>query len=299
VIAAAGAPGYARHRGFILEKPYALTRRDALRLLAVLGVTPLTACVGGSSETDDEPLDSDAIETGDTDATETGDTDAPPLAWATGGTGGMTGKDEYPDPFGDVPTACAAVATTTAGPCTTATDLVRSDISEGWRGLPVRLLLRFVGPDCAPAAGVTVRVWHTNVEGSYSGETPNNPMCLQDEAYASTDFFRGVQVTDDRGVVGFDTCFPGAYPGRAVHLHFQIVRGDRSSHVSQLFFLDTLTTDIFSSHPDYAPFGQPTTTLANDGISRAIPAAELARLTLTTARMDDGALLASQTLVVD
>lgn len=277
--------------------------------LAAVGVAPLAACAGDANKGDvgdtartndtgqgDSATGSDSGRDTAPDDTSSSDTAAPD--WATGGTAGMTEKAAYPDPFVDPVGVCALVATTTAGPCTTATDRVREDISEGWRGLPVRLLLRFVDADCVPATGVTVRVWHTNVEGSYSGQTPNNAMCLQTEDYAASDFFRGVQVTDARGVAAFDTCFPGAYPGRAVHVHFQVVREGRSSHVSQLFVPDALTREVFASHPDYAPFGQPDTSLAADGISRAISADALALLTLDVARMADGALLASQTLLV-
>ena len=278
--------------------------------IAALGVAPLAACSGGAdkgAEGDLDPAlggdsgrDTARSDTGasDTSGGDTGTSDTAATDWATGGTAGMTGAAAYPDPFVDPVSVCALVATTTAGPCTTATDRVRVDISEGWRGLPVRLVLRFVDADCAPAAGVTVRVWHTNVEGSYSGQTPNNAMCLQDAAYAASDFFRGVQTTDARGVVGFDTCFPGAYPGRAVHVHFQVVREGRSSHVSQLFVPDALTREVFASHPDYAPFGQPDTMLATDSISRAVAPDALALLTLDVARMPDGALLATKTLSV-
>src|SRR5262249_35575949 len=68
----------------------------------------------------------------------------------------------------------------------------------------------------------------------------------------------------------------------------------RSYRVSQLFFPEDVTADIFANHPEYSPYGQPDTTFANDGIIAAIPAAERDRLILTIARMSDGAMLASQ-----
>ncbi|MDX2168091.1 MAG: protocatechuate 3,4-dioxygenase [Deltaproteobacteria bacterium] len=218
--------------------------------------------------------------------------------WASGGTAAMTGKASYPDPFTAMADACELVATTTQGPCTTATDLLRGDVSEGWSGLPVRLALKLVDATCQPVAGATVKIWHTNIEGSYSGQTPNNGLCLQQQAYASQDFFRGAQTTADDGTVFFDTCFPGWYSGRAIHIHFQVKQGDTSYRISQLFFPEDVTTDIFANHPEYAPYGPPNTTLANDGISAAIPSAQLARHILSVARMADGAMLASKVVTV-
>src|SRR5262249_17260784 len=93
--------------------------------------------------------------------------------WATGGTMPTADKATYPDPFVDPPDSCLLVTTTTQGPCTTEDDLLREDVSEGWTGLPVRLALRVLDESCNPLAGVTVKIWHTNVEGSYSGQTPN------------------------------------------------------------------------------------------------------------------------------
>jgi protocatechuate 3,4-dioxygenase beta subunit len=224
--------------------------------------------------------------------------DAAPGGWATGGTAAMTDKATYPDPFTAAPTMCALVATTTEGPCTTASDLVREDISEGGAGLPVRMALRIVDTACNPIAGAAVKVWQTNITGSYSGQTPNNAFCLEDQAYASMNFGRGVQLTNSAGIVYFDTCFPGWYSGRAIHIHFQIKNGNTSTKVSQLFFPETLTTEIFSTHGDYMPFGQPNVTNTSDNIVSAIPAADRARLIFEYAKMSDGAMLASKTVTV-
>jgi len=218
--------------------------------------------------------------------------------WASGGTAAMTAKASYPDPVGAAPGACALVAPTTQGPCTTAGDLVREDISEGWRGLPVRLALRVVDTACQPLRGATVRIWHTNREGSYSGQTPANAFCLLDQTYAALDFFRGVQTTGDDGVVSFDTCFPGWYRGRAIHIHFQVVANGVATRVSQLFFAEDLAAEVFATHPDYTEYGQPDTPNAADGIFQAIPVAQREALILDVARMPDDAMLASKTVAV-
>ena len=222
----------------------------------------------------------------------------PAEGWATGGTAAMVAKASYPDPFTSAAAVCAVVAQTTEGPCTTSTELVREDVSEGWAGLPVRLALRVVDSACAPIAGATVKIWHTNVEGSYSGATPNNNMCLIDSGYASSDFFRGAQTTDAEGRVFFDTCYPGWYRGRAVHIHFQVTSGGSTYKVSQLFFPESITEEVFGSHPDYSGYGQPDTVFSNDNIMAGIPSGERDRLIFDVQRMTDGAMLAAKTVTV-
>jgi len=240
-------------------------RRDVLRQFAYgIAAVPLIGACGSSSGAGPDAQGS----SGDTIAGSD---------WASGGTVSMTGKASYPDPFPAAAASCAIVSSTTDGPCTTATDLVRVDVSEGLLGLPVRLALRVVDSSCNPLVGATVRIWHTSREGSYSGQTPNNGFCLLDSAYSSNDFMRGVQTTDANGIVYFDTCYPGWYNGRAIHIHFQIKQGATTTRVSQLFFDEALTTAIFASHPDYKAYGQPNT-FANDNIIGMIPSAERSKL---------------------
>ena len=210
----------------------------------------------------------------------------------------MTAKASYPNPFTAALTTCAIVASTTEGPCTTTDDMAREDVSEGWTGLPVRLALKVVNASCEPLVGATVKIWHTNLAGSYSGATPNNNMCLKDQSYASLDFFRGTQVTNSNGEVYFDTCFPGWYRGRAVHIHFQVKNGSQSYRVSQLFFPETTTQEVFASHNEYSSFGQPDTTFSNDNIMAGIPSADRSRHIFDVARMSDGAMLASKVVTV-
>lgn len=270
-------------------------RREMLRWIAGAGALPfipLLGCAGkeldytsdaSTSDANDDPADSGMLLAGD---------------WASGGTAAIKAKASYPDPFTGALTACAIVASTTEGPCTTESDLAREDISDGQLGLPVRLALKVVDDACEPIGGATVKIWHTNLEGSYSGQTPNNNMCLKQQSYASQDFFRGVQTTSAAGTVFFDTCFPGWYRGRAVHIHFQVKTGSTTYRVSQLFFPEDVTQAIFASHSDYASYGQPDTTFSNDNIMARIAAAERDRHILTVTRMTDGVMLASKVVSV-
>jgi protocatechuate 3,4-dioxygenase beta subunit len=204
----------------------------------------------------------------------------------------MTGT--YTDPFATPASACVILAAATEGPCTEAADQVRKDISEGYSGLPVRLALRVVDSACSPVAGAKVKIWHTQINGSYSGNTPNNGMCLKDQADSVKHYFRGVQTTDDGGRVDFDTCFPGWYRGRAIHIHYTVTQGTKT-FTSQLVFDQTLINEIFTTHAEYVPFGLPDTPNASDNV---VGNANLASFTLETQRMDDGAMLAYKQLVL-
>jgi len=269
-------------------KPAPLDRRQLLQRLGIgLAAIPLLHAACSS----DDGSSVDAAGGGDGSAVSGSD-------WATGGTTAMTAKASYPDPFTTAVTTCALVAATTEGPCTTATGLDREDVSEGWTGLPVRLALKVVDTSCNPVVGAVVKIWHTNLAGSYSGVTPNPTMCLTNQSYSSQDFFRGTRTTASDGTVYFDTCFPGWYRGRAVHIHFQVTSGSTTYKVSQLFFPEELTTAIFSSHSEYKSYGQPDTTFSNDGIMAGIAEAQRDRHILSYTKMTDGAMLASKVVTV-
>lgn len=268
-----------------------MRRREALKALglaiaSVPAMRVLSACSSSSNGADAAP-----------------EADAPPdvaaaTEWASGGTAAMTGKDGYPDPFATAATTCALVCETTEGPCTTETTIERQDISEGLGGLPVRLALQVLSDvGCAPVAGAVVEIWHTQKSGVYSGVTPNPQMCDGgDEDAPGQMYFRGSQTTDANGVVAFDTCFPGWYRGRAVHIHVQVYLGGTLYVTTQLFFADDLVAEIFDAHPDYAGRGQPDTTDATDNIIGGV--ADRSPYTLDTARMSDGAMLASKRIAI-
>jgi len=89
---------------------------------------------------------------------------------------------------------------------------------------------------------------------SGSGErTPDN----QDR------FLRGIQISDENGIVSFTSIFPGWYDGRAIHIHFVALRpgstSDTSSYRSsqymifttQMYFDESFSRNI---HENYAPY---------------------------------------------
>lgn len=258
-------------------------------LLGALGGTALAA-LGGCL----------AVQLGDD--SDSGDSDVDPTPgsvdeWASGGTGAMVDQESYPDPFAAGVASCTLICQTTEGPCTTEDAPERQDISEGLGGLPVRLALKIVDESCTPIAGAKVEIWHTQRTGVYSGETPNPGMCSGDDEEAiSADYFRGTQTTDAAGRVNFDTCFPGWYAGRVVHIHFRVTLGGSDYVVSQLFFDEALTSEIFATHPEYEEFGQPDTDLASDSVVGGED--DLSNYLLTVERMTDGAMLASKLITI-
>lgn len=280
-----------------------ITRRSLLRELgtglAVAPLLPALACSddGSASDSGTGSTHSSSTETSTETSTDTstdgttGDECAPASEWASGGTASMTAKDCYPDPFAGGVMTCALLCQTTAGPCTSDA-IERRDVSEGWSGLPVRLALKFVDADnCEPVAGAVVEIWHTQRSGVYSGVTPAGAFCYGGEPDAENHlYFRGTQTTDDAGRVDFDTCYPGWYPGRAIHIHFRVTLDGQSYLISQLFFAEALSEEIFASHPDYTAFGQPDTLNGNDGVIGGED--DLSPYLLDTERMADGALLA-------
>jgi protocatechuate 3,4-dioxygenase beta subunit len=79
--------------------------------------------------------------------------------------------------------------------------------------LSVTLSLRSTKKSCGPLAGAAVYIWHCDRDGNYSLYSPG---------VESENYLRGVQVSDAKGNVTFQTIMPGAYPGRWPHIHFAV-----------------------------------------------------------------------------
>ena len=74
-------------------------------------------------------------------------------------------------------------------------------------------------------------------------------------------FLRGYQQTDADGAARFVSVYPGWYPGRITHLHFQVYINDNTSvtatRTSQIAFPPDVTTTVYNS-PLYSAHGQNT-----------------------------------------
>jgi protocatechuate 3,4-dioxygenase beta subunit len=283
------------------EVPRALTaellsRRVILRrigtALVAVPVLPLLSCATSDLAASDAGTGNDTAATGDTSA----------IAWATGGTAAMKDKANYPNPFAGGVAAgasCALSCAMTVGPCYSSQSEVIQDISYGQNGLPMRMYLQILDEACAPVAGALVDVWHVSAEGKYSGNDSAHEdvaYCTgNDSNYTSHIYFRGKQTTDAQGVVFFDTCFPGWYAGRTVHIHFTVSVGGQAYVTTQLFFADALDDEIIASQPIYDARGARSTTNVNDGV---ISGATVSDYLFSTQKMTDGAMLAWKTLIL-
>jgi protocatechuate 3,4-dioxygenase beta subunit len=277
-----------------------ISRRTALRHVG-LGIGLLTGCSDDSSGEEGG---------GAGGANGAGGTVVVPGSsdvWATGGTAAMTDVESYPDPFAAATASCALLCGLTQGPCWAPSAPLRQDVSEGEPGIPLRLALRIVQADgCTPVPGAEVEIWYCNIDGLYSAEDVQAlAFCTSNEEHAiSGYFFRGRALSDDDGKLSFHGCFPGWYPGRSIHIHV-LVRpaanaGERTTAnsvaMSQLFFPEALTAEIFDTVAGYVDKGQPDTSFARDSIAGAVT--DIAPFVVEYQRMTDGALLAWKTIAI-
>jgi protocatechuate 3,4-dioxygenase beta subunit len=175
------------------------------------------------------------------------------------------------------PVAAAAVCTltkeVTEGPYYLDGQYVRSDITEGKTGFPLKLTLTVVDDDtCATISNALVEIWHCDALGEYSGYVGNNGHNEPD----SGTFLRGGVLTNSSGVANITTVYPGWYRGRCVHIHVKVhvnvtltsdgsFTGGTELHTGQLFFDETVTAKVGALSP-YSANTVTRTTLAQDGI---------------------------------
>ncbi|KAH9897613.1 Intradiol ring-cleavage dioxygenase [Xylariomycetidae sp. FL2044] len=148
---------------------------------------------------------------------------------------------------------CALVPETTVGPYYVTGEEIRSDIGEGQVGVPLHFELQFVDmTTCAPVTNLIADVWHCNSTGWYSG--------VEGQGGLDSTFMRGVQISDDDGVVSFDTLFPGHYDRRLTHIHVvaqadatvlpnSTFTGGTTKHIGQLYFDDALIQQVEATSP--------------------------------------------------
>ncbi|RZA22194.1 MAG: dioxygenase [Proteobacteria bacterium] len=129
---------------------------------------------------------------------------------------------------------CKVVPTETAGPypgdgsnganALAISGIVRSDITASVggsetvaQGVPLRVEITLINAsgECEALEGYAIYIWHCDRIGDYS---------LYTGAAKSENYLRGVQATDADGLVAFDSIFPGCYPGRWPHIHFEVYK---------------------------------------------------------------------------
>lgn len=215
--------------------------------------------------------------------------------WASGGTSAMKGG--YDDPFEmSTGTMCRLYPSQTLGPCYADQPADREDISDGAKGLPLRLSFLVVRGACEPIPGATVDIWHSGFDGVYSAYAMGS-ICNPGSMNVQNDMFcRGVRTTDENGKAHFNTIFPGWYSGRAVHIHFTVRVNGQEEVTSQLYFDDDLTTEI-QAQGEYAARGMRMVLNDGDFIFRS-GGATPEQVIFETAKRPDGALHAWKVLSI-
>ena len=185
---------------------------------------------------------------------------------------------------------CVLLPSHTGGPFYLDPEYNRSDIRESLAGLQFDLEITVIGvQNCAPIPNAVVNIWHCDAHGGYSsfGAINGNYADLSNFTWA-----RGYQVTDANGKCNFTTIFPGYYPGRATHIHYDVHVGfqpggtvdtnpDASSiFLGQMYFEDQVKTQIYTNMAPYDTHGDNPTGLTNDGLIQQT--GQAADMTVTT-----------------
>lgn len=168
------------------------------------------------------------------------------------------GDDEPVTPPGE----CGVSPSETAGPfpIKTPADWVRANIVGDRNGiaLVMNITVQDVNNNCQPLANVFVDVWQCDAKGNYSeysGQLDGN--------FTNEHFLRGRQTTDANGQVSFISIYPGWYPGRAPHIHIEVLDSNgRSLLVSQIAFPETTSKTVYATTNYNGDFD---TSNSNDG----------------------------------
>ena len=151
-------------------------------------------------------------------------------------------------------TSCILAPEVTDGPYYVNGELIRKDVKEDQVGIDLYLEVQYVDvTTCQPIPELFVDVWNCNATGYYSGVESG-------QGGLNTTFLRGIQETDEDGVVAFETIFPGHYDGRAIHTHLltksnvtvrenQTTQDGAVTHIGQLFWPEELRSEVEATSP--------------------------------------------------
>jgi protocatechuate 3,4-dioxygenase beta subunit len=162
---------------------------------------------------------------------------------------------------------CTVSPSETKGPfpIKTPSQLVMANIKSDRTGLAllINLTIQNKNNNCNGLAGALVDVWHCDKDGNYSEYSDAG---LQGTDFSAVHFLRGRQAADANGKVSFLTIYPGWYPGRAPHIHLEILSSTGSSLlVTQIAFPENISGEVYSS-PFYSANGQADTKNSVDNV---------------------------------
>jgi protocatechuate 3,4-dioxygenase beta subunit len=141
--------------------------------------------------------------------------------------------------------------------------VVRSDITSSFgsasgvgEGVPMTFRMKvydLTGEDAKVLAGAAVYVWHCDREGEYS---------MYSDTVGDENYLRGVQEADRDGLVEFTSVFPGCYPGRWPHIHFEVypslaeaTRAGSKLRTSQIAIPQDVCEEVYGGAEGYEQSG--------------------------------------------
>lgn len=167
---------------------------------------------------------------------------------------------------GSADSSCEVTPTETRGPfpIKSPAELRQANIVSDRQGIAllINLKIQDQSESCQPLSGVLVDIWHCDAEGHYS---EYGGIRLQKADYRNVSFLRGRQTTDANGQVSFISIFPGWYPGRAPHIHVDVLRDGEILLSTQVAFPEDSTAEVYTSRGYY---GKEDTSNSADGVFR-------------------------------
>lgn len=183
------------------------------------------------------------------------------------------------------PNVCMVLPEVTEGPYYVDERLLRADITEDRKGVPLRLQMQVVTADCRPVPEARVDIWHCDAQGNYSGYARQGSDGTNDTSGET--FLRGTQISDENGLVSFDTIYPGWYRGRTTHIHYKVFLDESTVLTSQIFFPDALSQYLYLAVPPYNDRSAERDTMnGNDGIAQQAGEGAFAAIREQQARYD-------------
>ncbi|KAI0474188.1 Intradiol ring-cleavage dioxygenase [Xylaria cf. heliscus] len=193
--------------------------------------------------------------------------------------GNLTGQIAIEDElyvFGDA--QCAVLNPEgEVGPFYVPGEYIRSDLREGEQGVEIVIDAQFIDVNtCEPIVGGWFDVWNCNTTGVYSGIQSDMNGNGDDASNLNNTALRGLQQTDENGVVQFLSMFPGHYSGRTNHMHVVFhtdatilpngtLTGGNIPHIGQLFWDQGLVDEVEATAP-YNTNTQSITTNSEDHV---------------------------------